>query len=326
MTTGRADDQVEITEVGPRDGLQNQAVHVPTATKVRFVDDLSRAGFRQLEMASFVRQDRVPAMADAEQLFAAIERWPGVRYLALVPNMRGYERARAAGCDAIALFTAASEPFSRQNANCTIDESFARFAPVAAAAAADGVALRGYVSTIFACPYGGPTEPDTVVDVVERLLALGCYEVSLGDTIGVGTPGDTRQLLDSLLAELPVERLVMHFHDTWGMGAANLIASLDYGIRKFDASGGGLGGCPYAPDATGNVGTEDVLYLLDGMGYRTGIDIDQVVDAVDHLAQQLGYRLPGRTHNAMMAQRRRTAGGHRRGTVVTCGTSQPLTT
>lgn len=306
-TIANSGDVVEITEVGPRDGLQNQDVLVATEAKVRFVDDLSSAGFHQIEMASFVRPDRVPAMADAEQVFQSIERRPGVTYIALVPNMIGYQRSQAAGCNAVALFTAASEAFSRQNANCSIEESFQRFAPVVAAAATDGVALRGYVSTVFECPFDGETPPSAVVAVVERLLELGCYEVSLGDTTGVGTPRDTQRLLEPLLERVPADKIVMHFHDTWGMGVANLIASLEFGIRKFDASGGGLGGCPYAPNATGNVGTEDVLYLLDSLGYQSHVDIDRVADAVGGLASHLDYSLPGRTHNAIMAKRRRAA-------------------
>ena len=296
---------VMVTEVGPRDGLQNQPINIPTPAKVALVDGLGEAGFQQIECSSFVHPKRVPAMADAEAVFRGIARRQGVRYVALVPNMRGYARARAVDCDAVAVFTAASEAFTRRNINMTVEGSLERFEPVAQAAARDGVALRGYVSTVFSCPFAGRIEPEAVLPVVERLIDMGCYEVSLGDTIGVGRPDDTRRLLDLILPRFGVDRIAMHFHDTWGMGTANLLASLDFGVWKFDSSAGGLGGCPYAPDATGNVATEDVLYLLDGLGWQTGVDLDRVVDAVGRLSEHLDYRLPGRVYNATRANRRR---------------------
>lgn len=296
---------VMISEVGPRDGLQNQPIHIPTPAKIKLVDDLSGAGFKQIECTSFVHPKRVPAMADAEQVFAGLKRQPGTRYLALVPNTRGYERARASGCDAVAVFTAASEAFTKRNINMTVEGSLDRFLPVAKAAAEDGASLRGYVSTIYACPFAGRVSPEQVIPVVDRLLEMGCYEVSLGDTIGIGRPNDTRRLLEAVLKRFDVDRIAMHFHDTWGMGTANLLASLEFGVWKFDASAGGLGGCPYAPDATGNVATEDVVYLLDGLGWDTGIDLDKVVDAVSSLAEHLDYRLPGRVYNATRGARRR---------------------
>lgn len=299
------DRYVMVTEVGPRDGLQNQPIHIPTPAKIGLVEDLAEAGFKQIECTSFVHPKRVPAMADAEAVFEGMRRVDGARYIALVPNMRGYERARSVDCDAVAVFTAASEAFTQRNINMTVEGSLNRFEPVAAACARDGVALRGYVSTVFSCPFAGRVAPETVVPVVQRLVDMGCYEVSLGDTIGVGRPDDTRRLLDLVLAKFDVDTIAMHFHDTWGMGTSNLLASLDYGIWKFDASAGGLGGCPYAPDATGNVATEDVLYLLDGLGWDTGVDLDKVVDAVSRLAEHLDYRLPGRVYNATRANRRR---------------------
>lgn len=296
-------ERVEVTEVGPRDGLQNQPAEVPTAAKIALVEGLARAGFRQIEVSSFVHPKRVPRMADAEAVFRGIQRREGVRHIALVPNVRGYDRAASVGCDTIALFTAASEDFAHANLNMTIAGSLERFAAVATRAHADGVAVRGYVSTVFACPYAGPTNPDQVVPVVERLFDLGCYEVSLGDTVGVGTPAEVNRLLDVLEPRVSLDRIVMHFHDTWGMGVANVVASLQRGIRRFDSSAGGLGGCPYAPGATGNLATEDLLYLLDHLGYDTGVDADRVVDAVHALAGQLGYVLPGRVYHAMVAAR-----------------------
>ncbi len=296
-------ERVEVTEVGPRDGLQNQPAEVPTEAKIALVEGLVGAGFRQIEVSSFVHPKRVPRMADAEAVFRGLRRREGVRYLALVPNLRGYERAASVGCDAIALFTASSEDFAHANLNMTIAGSLERFAAVTKRAHADGVAVRGYVSTVFACPYAGPTPPDKVVPVVERLFDLGCYEVSLGDTVGVGTPAEVHRLLDALEHRVPLDRLVMHFHDTWGMGVANVVASLQRGIRRFDSSAGGLGGCPYAPGATGNLATEDLLYLLDHLGYETDVDADKVVDAVQELAGGLGYVLPGRVYQAMVAAR-----------------------
>ncbi len=307
MSSRPHDKYVMVTEVGPRDGLQNQPAPIPTEAKVNLVEGLARAGFKQLECSSFVHPRRVPAMADAEAVFESMARLAGTRYVALVPNMRGYERARSVDCDAVAVFTAASEAFTQRNINMTVEGSLHRFEPVAKAAARDGVALRGYVSTVFCCPFAGPVAPEAVVPVVQRLLDMGCYEVSLGDTIGVGRPDDTRRLLDIVLARFEVDTIAMHFHDTWGMGTANLLASLDYGVWKYDSSAGGLGGCPYAPDATGNVATEDVLYLLDGLGWDTGVSLEAVVHAVSALAEHLDYRLPGRVYNATRATQRREA-------------------
>lgn len=289
---------IDLTEVGARDGLQNEKTIVPTAAKIRFIEALVDAGARQIEVGSFVSPRWVPAMADTEAIFEGLRRVEGVRYLALVPNLKGYDRARAIGCDAVAIFTAASEGFARANINATIAESLAGFRELAARARADGVALRGYVSTVFACPYDGPTRPEAVLPVIEELLAMGCYEVSLGDTIGVGTPAHVSRLLDVVLATVPADRVVMHFHDTWGMGTANVLRALEHGITRFDASAGGLGGCPFAKVATGNVATEDVLYLLDSLGYHTGYELAGVVRAARELAHSLDHALTSRVNRA----------------------------
>ncbi|MBL8788730.1 MAG: hydroxymethylglutaryl-CoA lyase [Deltaproteobacteria bacterium] len=295
----RPGERVEVTEVGPRDGLQNEKVVPSTAAKIAFIEALVDAGARQIEVGSFVSPRWVPAMADSEAVFAGLTRQPGVRYLALVPNQHGYQRAVAAGCDAVAVFTAASEGFARANINTTIAQSLSEFRGLAAQARAEGVAVRGYVSTVFACPYDGPTRPEQVVPVVEELLAMGCYEVSLGDTIGVGTPSHVERLLDAVLARVPAECVVMHFHDTWGMGAANAWRALELGVRRFDASAGGLGGCPFAKVATGNVATEDLLYLFANAGLETGYDLAKVARAVRGLAGLLDHPLASRVHKAL---------------------------
>lgn len=297
-------ERVRITEVGPRDGLQNERAPVTSDAKITFVEALVDAGVRQIEVTSFVHPKRVPAMADADTVYRGIERRPGVRYLALVPNRRGYDRAIAAGCDAIAVFTAASEGFTRANIGMTIAESLERFIELTTLSLEDQVAVRGYVSTVFACPYDGPVEPEEVLRVSERLLEMGCYEISLGDTIGVGTPSDVRRLLDTLVPRLGTERLALHFHDTWGMGAANAVAGLEYGVRSFDASAGGLGGCPYAPGASGNTATEDLVYLFHHLGYDTGVDLDGIARAAAEVARHLDHTLPSRVHAAVMAQQR----------------------
>jgi len=265
-------ERVEIFEVGPRDGLQNEPRPIPAAAKVALVDCLTRAGFRRIEVASFVSPKWVPQMADGAQVLAGIRRAPGVRYAALTPNLRGYLAARAAGADEVAIFASASEGFSRANLNCGVEESLARFAPVAQAARDDGMAMRGYVSVVTDCPYDGPTPPAAVARVVARLRDLGCYEVSLGDTIGQGRPETVAAMLGAVLNELPPGRLAGHFHDTTGRALANIEASLALGLRVFDAAVGGLGGCPYAPGAAGNVATERVAARLAELGYETGLD------------------------------------------------------
>ena len=265
-------ERVEIFEVGPRDGLQNEPRPIAVAAKIALVDCLSRAGFRRIEVASFVSPRWVPQMADAAQVLAGIRRAPGVRYAALTPNLRGYLAARAAGAGEVAIFASASEGFSRANLNCGVEDSLARYAPVAQAARGDGMAMRGYVSVVTDCPYDGPTPPAAVARVVARLRDLGCYEVSLGDTIGQAHPETIAMMLRAVLNELPPERLAGHYHDTAGRALANIEAALELGLRVFDAAVAGLGGCPYAPGAAGNVATERVAARLAELGYQTGLD------------------------------------------------------
>jgi hydroxymethylglutaryl-CoA lyase len=279
---------VTLYEVGPRDGLQAEAQIVPAADKIALIDRLSASGLSQIEAVSFVSPKWVPQMADAAEVLAGIQRKAGVSYPVLTPNMQGYEAARVAGADTVAIFGAASESFSQKNINCSIAESLERFAPVCEAAARDGVRVRGYVSCVIACPYEGPIAPDAVVRVAETLLEMGCYEISLGDTIGVGTPADAQRLLDAVLKRIAVEKIAVHFHDTYGQALANILTSLDYGVATVDSSVGGLGGCPYAPGAAGNVATEDVLYMLNGLGVHTGVDLDAVVEAAWFISDALG--------------------------------------
>lgn len=265
-------DFVEIFEMGPRDGLQNEKRLIPAADKIALVDLLSRAGFRRIEVTSFVSPKWVPQMADAAEVLAGITRAPGVRYAALTPNLKGYEGARAARADEIAIFASASEGFSKANLNCTIAESLERFAPVAEAARADGMPVRGYVSVVTDCPFDGPTPPDSVARVAAALRDLGCYEISLGDTIGQGRPESIDAMLAAVLEEVPASRLAGHYHDTAGRALDNIDASLARGLRVFDAAVGGLGGCPYAPGAAGNVATEKVAAHLAARGFDTGLD------------------------------------------------------
>ena len=269
-------ERVTVYEVGPRDGLQNEARIIPTAEKIALVDMLSACGFTRIEAASFVSPKWVPQMADAAKVMAGIARAPGVSYAALTPNLRGFEAARAAGADEVAIFAAASETFSRRNINASIAESLERFAPVAAAAAEAGIALRGYVSCVTDCPYEGEIAPAAVARVAERLFALGCREVSLGDTIGRGTPARVVALLDAVLEVAPAARLAGHFHDTGGRALENIEAALGMGLRVFDAACGGLGGCPFAPGASGNVASEAVVARLEALGFATGIDAEKL--------------------------------------------------
>lgn len=294
---------VTLYEVGPRDGLQAEAQSIPAADKIALIDKLSASGLSQIEAASFVSPKWVPQMADAAEVMAGIQRKAGVSYPVLTPNLHGYEAARAAGAETVAIFGAASETFSQKNINCSIAESLERFAPVCAAAARDGVRVRGYVSCVIACPYEGPILPDAVVRVAERLLEMGCYEISLGDTIGVGTPAGTQRLLDVVLKRIPVEKIAVHFHDTYGQALANILTSLDYGVATVDSSVGGLGGCPYAPGAAGNVATEDVLYMLNGLGVHTGVDLDAVVEAAWFISGALGHPPRSKVALAMRPQR-----------------------
>ncbi len=279
---------VRIVEVGPRDGLQNEKAIVPTPAKVELIDRLSAAGLPCIEATSFVSPKWVPQLADAAEVMAAIDRKPGVRYPVLVPNLQGYERAIAAGARDIAVFTAASEAFNRRNTNAGIDESLERFAPVMERARADGVAVRGYVSTVLGCPYQGEVPLADVVRVARALHAMGCSEVSLGDTIGTGTPVKARAMLLAVAAEVPMAALAVHFHDTYGQALANLLACLEEGVAVVDSSVSGTGGCPYARGASGNVATEDVVYMLHGMGIATGVDLPRLVETGRWLAALLG--------------------------------------
>lgn len=292
---------VTLWEMGPRDGLQNERARVCADDKVRYIDLLSQTGLRWIEATSFVSPAALPQLADADEVFARIRKAAGVRYPVLVPNIRGYERAKAAGADAIAVFTAASERFTRANIHMTIEESLTTFADVVKRAKGDGALVRGYVSTAFGSPFGDAVTPADVVRVCVALMEMGCDELSIGDTIGVGVPSQVEALVPQLARALGLDRVAMHFHDTRGTALANIYASLQQGVRAFDASSGGLGGCPYAPGATGNVGTEDVLYLLDGLGIETGVDIARVRDASRFIASVLDHPLTSKTYQALEA-------------------------
>jgi len=290
--------RVTVVEVGPRDGLQNESVAIPTSTKVRFIDALSSAALPVIEATSFVSPKAIPQLADADDVMRRIERKPGIRYPVLVPNERGFERALEAHVHEIAVFTAASETFNRHNINATIDESIGRFAPVVQRALDAKMRVRGYVSTAFVCPYEGVIAPARAIEVVERLLALGIDEVSIGDTIGAATPNQVVDLCELLFKSVEVGRVAMHFHDTRGTALANVVAALEMGIAIFDSSAGGLGGCPYAPGASGNLATEDLIYLLHGMGIETGISLDGVVKATALIAGALDHTPTSRYYQA----------------------------
>jgi isopropylmalate/homocitrate/citramalate synthase len=287
-------ESVKVVEVGPRDGLQNEKVTIPTQAKVDYITALGDSGLRVIEAGAFVSPKWVPQMADSATVYRDIPKDPGVEYPVLVPNAKGLERAIEAGVKSIAIFTAASESFNKRNINMSIDESFANFAEVVPRARAEGMRVRGYVSTAFGCPYEGEVPPEKVLEVTARLLDLGCYEVSIGDTIGVGTPMQVQGVIGMLLQVIPPKRLAMHFHDTRGTALANTLAALEMGITTFDSSAGGLGGCPYAPGASGNMATEDLIYLLDGMGIESGVDLKRLVDASSIIAPYLDHPLPGR--------------------------------
>jgi hydroxymethylglutaryl-CoA lyase len=295
--------KVRIVEVGPRDGLQNEAQPVSTDVKVALIERLADAGLPVVEATSFVSPKWVPQMADAADVMARIRRKAGVSYPVLVPNLKGLEGALAARAEEIAVFAAASEAFSRRNINCSIDESLDRFAPVCEAALAQGLRVRGYISVVLGCPYQGEVAPSAVAHVARRLSDMGCYEISLGDTIGVGTAGKTQRMLEVVAREVPVERLAGHFHDTYGQALANILAAMDLGIATFDSSVAGLGGCPYAPGATGNVATEDVLYLLDGLGIETGVDLPKLAEAGRFVCEAIGRANASRVGRALMARR-----------------------
>ena len=285
-------ERVRLVEVGPRDGLQNEKQQVPTATKVELIRRLGRAGLRSIEATAFVSPGWVPQMADSAAVMAAIDRLPGASYPVLTPNLKGFEAALAAGATEVAVFAAASEAFSQRNTNCSIVGSLARFRPVMDAARAATVRVRGYVSCALGCPYEGPVAPGRVRDVAGALLDAGCYEISLCDTIGVGTPGATQDMIACVAARVPLAQLAGHYHDTYGMAIANIYASLEMGLGVFDCSVAGLGGCPYAAGASGNVATEDVVYLLHGLGIETGVDLEALMDCAVWISAELGRR-PG---------------------------------
>ena len=282
--------RVSIVEVGPRDGLQNEKTIVPAAVKIELIDRLADCGLKTIEATSFVSPKWVPQLADANEVYRGIRKREGVRYPVLVPNLQGYERARAVGATDVSVFTAASEAFNRKNTNASIDESIDRFVPVMQRAREDGVRVRGYISTVLGCPFQGEVPLADVVRVARRLHELGCDEISLGDTIGVGTPDKARAMLRAVAAEVPMNALAVHFHNTYGHALANLDACLDEGVSVVDSSVSGAGGCPYAPGATGNVATEDVVYMLHGIGIETGVDLALLVETGLWLGRQLGHR------------------------------------
>ena len=294
--------EVRIVEVGPRDGLQNEQVDIGTAAKIELIDRLSKTGLRSIEATAFVSPKWVPQMADAAEVLAGITRQPGIAYPVLVPNAQGYERARAAGAGEVAVFTAASEAFNRRNTNAGIEESLQRFEPVLARANADGVRVRGYVSTVLGCPYQGEVPLADVVRVARALHAMGCYEISLGDTIGVGTPAKARAMLKAVSAEVPMAALAIHFHDTYGQALANVLACLEEGVAVVDSAVSGAGGCPYAKGASGNLASEDLVYMLHGLGVRTGIDLPLLADTGGWLADRLGRATSSKVGRALGAQ------------------------
>jgi hydroxymethylglutaryl-CoA lyase len=296
-------DQIRIVEVGPRDGLQNEKTPVSVEDRIAFVKALLGAGLKTIEVGSFVSPKAIPKMQGSDRVFLGVKNLPG-EFHVLVPNEKGYEGARAIGAKVIAVFASASEGFSRANINCSVAESIERFKPVIARARADGVRVRGYVSCVLGCPYDGEVAPKAVVDVSKTLSELGCYEISLGDTIGVGTPSKARQLLRAVAGEVPMQNLAMHFHDTYGQALANIYAGLEEGARVIDSAAGGLGGCPYAPGATGNVGTEDVVYMLEGMGIATGVEMAKLLEATNAISALIGRAPVSRVASALNASRK----------------------
>lgn len=290
---------VKIVEVGPRDGLQNEKGNVPASVKIQLIHKLVGAGLSVVEATSFVSPKWVPQLADAEEVLKGIKQEPGVRYPVLTPNLRGFEAAIAAGAKEIAVFASASESFSRSNINCTIEESLARYRGVTAAAKKHGLSIRGYVSCVIACPVGGATDPAKVAYVAKELYTMGCSEISLGDTTGVGTPGSVVAMLQAVMSFVPVDKIAVHFHDTYGQALANILVSLQMGINIVDSSVSGLGGCPYAKGATGNVATEDVVYMLHGLGIETNVDLNKLMEAGDYISKHLGRPLGSKTATAL---------------------------
>jgi hydroxymethylglutaryl-CoA lyase len=297
-------DSVHIVEVGPRDGLQNEKTPVGVADRIAFIEALVGAGLHTVEVGAFVSPKAIPQMVDSDSVLRGISHLADSEFHVLVPNQKGYEAARTAGAKVIAVFASASEGFSRANINCSVAESIERFKPVVIRAKADGIKVRGYVSCVLGCPFDGEVKPQAVVDVAKVLWELGCYEVSLGDTIGVGTPAKARRLLRAVAGAVPMANLAMHFHDTYGQALANLYAGMEEGARVIDSAAGGLGGCPYAPGATGNVATEDVVYMLEGMGIATGVDMAKLVAASNEVARLIGRPPVSRVAAALNAKRR----------------------
>jgi hydroxymethylglutaryl-CoA lyase len=299
-------DRVRIIEMGPRDGLQNEKTPVGVADRIAFIEALIGAGLHTVEVGAFVSPKAIPQMVGSDQVLRGVNHLPG-EFHVLVPNEKGYEAAHAVGAKVISVFAAASEGFSRANINCSIAESIERFKPVVARAKADGIKVRGYVSSVLGCPFDGEIKPQAVEDVAKQLWELGCYEVSLGDTIGVGTPLKARAMLRAVAGSVPVTNLAMHFHDTYGQALANLYAGMEEGVRVIDSAAGGLGGCPFAPGATGNVATEDVVYMLEGMGIATGIDMARLLAATNEVSRLLGHPPVSRVASALNARKRRIA-------------------
>jgi hydroxymethylglutaryl-CoA lyase len=297
-------DTVRIVEVGPRDGLQNEKTPVSVADRIAFIEALIGAGLHTVEVGAFVSPKAIPQMVGSDQVLRGVIGRTGNEFHVLVPNEKGYEASQAAGAKVIAVFAAASEGFSRANINCTVAESIERFKPVLARAKADRIKVRGYISTVLGCPYDGEIRPQAVVNVAKTLWDLGCYEVSLGDTIGVGTPAKARALLRAVSGTVPMQHLAMHFHDTYGQALANLYAGMEEGCRVIDSAAGGLGGCPYAPGATGNVATEDVVYMLEGMGIATGVDMAKLVAATNEVSRLIGRPPVSRVASALNAKMR----------------------
>jgi hydroxymethylglutaryl-CoA lyase len=300
-------DPVRIIEMGPRDGLQNEKTPVSVEARIAFIEALVAAGLDTVEVGAFVSPKAIPQMASSDAVLRGVSHVQGAEFHVLVPNEKGYEAARAAGAKVVSVFAAASEGFSRANINCTVAESIDRFKPVLARAKADGVKVRGYISCVLGCPFDGEIKPKAVADLAKTLWNLGCYEISLGDTIGVGTPTKAKEMLRAVSANIPASKLAMHFHDTYGQALANLYAGLGQGVRVFDAAAGGLGGCPYAPGATGNVATEDVVYMLEGMGIRTGVDMEKLLAATNEMSGVLGKPPVSRVASALNAKRKRAA-------------------
>ncbi|MDO8398674.1 MAG: hydroxymethylglutaryl-CoA lyase [Bradyrhizobium sp.] len=297
-------DSVRIVEVGPRDGLQNEKTPVGVEHRIAFIEALIGAGLHTIEVGAFVSPKAIPQMVNSDAVLRGVDHHPDSEFHVLVPNEKGYEAARAAGAKVIAVFASASEGFSRANINCTVAESIERFRPVVARAKADGIRVRGYVSCVLGCPFDGEVKPQAVVDVARTLSELGCYEVSLGDTIGVGTPLKAKHLLRAVAGSVPMANLAMHFHDTYGQALANLYAGMEEGCRVIDSAAGGLGGCPYAPGATGNVATEDVVYLLEGMGIATGVDMPKLLAATNAISRLIGRPPVSRVASALNAKGR----------------------